>query len=134
MGEGLGQLPHRHAVEEPLATDCCKPAIGAELSFGLDLPCATMRAMVAAAPRIDKRLSRLVRRIAKRGMSSADVHRAVGTYAATLGVVRPSYEQVRQLANDARLEQAARREAAKLLLEVDLGVRPLSDLYPLLEE
>jgi hypothetical protein len=90
--------------------------------------------VVVSAPTIDSRLRRLARRLSRRSLSAAAIHREIGRYAGLVGVTRPSYEQVRILVNHARLERAARRATAQLLLEVDLGVRPVSDLYPLLEE
>jgi hypothetical protein len=36
--------------------------------------------------------------------------------------------------NEARLQQLARPATAELLLDVNLGIRPVSDLYQLLEE
>jgi hypothetical protein len=91
--------------------------------------------VVAAAPRIDPRLRRLARRLARRGqLSTADVYRNVGAYSARIGVFRPSYQQIRLIVNDARMRQAAYRATAQLLLEVDLGVRPVSDLLQLLRE
>jgi hypothetical protein len=47
---------------------------------------------------------------------------------------RPSYEQIRLVVNEARLQQVARRATAELLVQVELGIRPVSDLLQLLEE
>jgi hypothetical protein len=77
--------------------------------------------MVAAAPRIDPRLLRLARRLGRRRLPTADVHRAVGSYASSLGVPRPSYQQVRLVVNEARMKHAARRAAAQLVLDIELG-------------
>jgi hypothetical protein len=90
--------------------------------------------MVAAAPRIDPRLRRLARRLGRRRLATADVHRAVGAYATRIGVARPSYQQVRLLVNEARVQHAARRAAAQLILDVELGRRPVTDLLYFLEE
>ena len=91
--------------------------------------------MVASAPRIDPRLRRVARRLGRRRpLSAADVHRKVGTYAEQIGVFRPSYEQIRLVVNEARLQQAVRRATAQLLLDVELGVRSPLDLLRLLEE
>jgi hypothetical protein len=65
---------------------------------------------------------------------AADVHRAVGEYADRLALPRPSYEQVRLVVNEARIRSAARRAAAQLVLDVELGRRPVTDLLQLLEE
>jgi hypothetical protein len=90
--------------------------------------------VVDAAPRIDARLRRLVRRLARRGASSAEVNRAVGSYAWTIGLARPSYEQIRVLANDARLEHMARVATVELVRDVYFGARPVSDLQGLFRE
>lgn len=90
--------------------------------------------MVPAAPRIDPRLQRTARRLGGRGLRAADAHRNVGTYAEKLGLVRPSYQQIRLLVNEGRYRAAARRATAELLAEVYFGRRPLTDLYQLLEE
>jgi hypothetical protein len=90
--------------------------------------------MVAAAPRMDPRLRRLACRLGRRRLATADVHRAVGGYASRIGVPRPSYEQVRLLVNEARIQYAARRVAAELILDVELGRRRVTDLLYLLEE
>jgi hypothetical protein len=77
----------------------------------------------------------MARRLGRRGSSSAaDVHRSVGAYAGRIDAFRPSYEQIRLVVNEARLHQAARRATAQLLLDVELGVRPVRDLLRLLEE
>jgi hypothetical protein len=90
--------------------------------------------MVVSAPTIDPRLRRHARRLSRRSLPAAAIHREIGRYAEVIGVTRPSYQQVRLLVNHARSERAARRATAQLLLEVELGVRPVSDLYPLLKE
>jgi ribose 1,5-bisphosphokinase PhnN len=91
--------------------------------------------MVASAPRIDPRLRRLARRLARRGrLSTADVHRSVGAYSARIDAFRPSYQQIRIVVNEARLRQAARRATAQLLFEIDMGARPVTDLLKLLKE
>ena len=90
--------------------------------------------MVPAASRIDPRLRRAARRLGGRGSRAADAHRSVGAYAETLGLVRPSYQQVRLLVNDGRDRAAARRATTGLLIDVYFGRRPLTDLHQLLED
>jgi hypothetical protein len=75
-----------------------------------------------------------MRRLGRTRASIADIHRSVGEYAESIGVTRPSYEQTRVIVNDARLRHLATREAASLLLDVQFGVRPVTDLLQLLEE
>jgi hypothetical protein len=90
--------------------------------------------MVCSAPSIDPRLRRLARRLARRRRTAADVHRAVGEYAWSLWLPRPSYQQIRLEVNDARMRQAARRATAQLLLEIEIGARPITDVLQLLKE
>jgi hypothetical protein len=90
--------------------------------------------MVVSAPRIDTRLLRAARRLGRRPSSVADIHRSLGVYAEQIGVARPSYQQIRLIVNDARMRQAARRATTELLLDVELGTRPVTDLAQLLEE
>jgi hypothetical protein len=90
--------------------------------------------MVRAAPLIDVRVVRFVRRFEPRADAIADVVRATGGYCERIGVTRPSYEQVRVLVHGARERRGRRRAAAKLLLEVDLRARPPSDLLHLLDD
>jgi hypothetical protein len=89
--------------------------------------------VVASAPSIDGRLRRLTRRLTRRGMAAADIHRAVGQYAQLLGLARPSYQQVRVLVVEHRARLAARRATAELLRDVELNTRPATDLLQLLE-
>jgi len=90
--------------------------------------------VVSAAPIIDRRLRRVARRLGRRRSSVADIHRAIGEYAFRLGVTRPSYEQIRVIVNDARVEHLARGATADVLLGVQLGTRPVTDLLQFLEE
>jgi hypothetical protein len=91
--------------------------------------------VIASAPRIDPRLRRLARRLARNDrLSRADVHRSVGAYSSRIGAFRPSYQQIRLEVNEARRRQADRRAAAQLLLEIDMRSRPVTDLLKLLRD
>jgi len=90
--------------------------------------------VIASAPRIDPRIRRVARRLGGRRSSAADIHRSIGEYAGRIGVAQPSYQQIRLIVNDARMRQVARRATAELLLQVELGTRPVTDLLQLLEE
>lgn len=90
--------------------------------------------MVLAAPTIDRRLHRVINRLTRGSLSAAAIHREIGRYAVSIGLPRPSYEQTRVFVNLARRERAERRATTALLLEVDMEVRPVSDLYVLLRE
>jgi hypothetical protein len=75
-----------------------------------------------------------VRRLERRHRVIADVVRATGVYCESIGVTRPSYEQIRLLFHIARDRRERRRAAAKLLLDVELRARPPSDLQYLLDD
>jgi hypothetical protein len=89
--------------------------------------------MVAAGPTIDPKLLRLARRLDRAPRPIAATVRDVGAYAGTLGLPRPSYEQLRVHLHEARARREERRRAMELLLEVELGVRSPRDLLPLVE-
>jgi hypothetical protein len=88
--------------------------------------------MVVSSVRTDIRVARFIRRFERRAESVADVVRAAGNFCDRSGLTRPSYEQIRLLAREARNRRERRRAAAQLLLEVDLRARPPSDLEYLL--
>ena len=90
--------------------------------------------MVASAVRIDPRVARIVRKLERKNRVIADVVRTTGTYCDALGLTRPSYEQIRLLFHIARERRERRRAALDLLVEVDLRVRPPSDLLYLLDD
>ncbi len=81
--------------------------------------------MSRAAPRIDRRLLRLID--ASVGEAAADVTRAVGEAAGELGLARPSYEQVRVLLRYAEAEQQ-RVTTTDVLLDIAFRARPAYDL------
>lgn len=56
-------------------------------------------------------------------MPIAETNRRVGALARSLGLVRPSYEQVRTLVHDAR-RRGRRPSAGDVLLDVAFRVRP----------
>lgn len=90
--------------------------------------------MVVSAPRADIRVVRIVRKLERRHRVIADVVRATGTYCESIGLTRPSYEQIRLLFHIAHDRRERRRAAAELLLDVDLRVRPPSDLLYLFDD
>jgi hypothetical protein len=64
-----------------------------------------------AAPRIDPRLRRFIAGSARRE-TPAEITRAVGALAWSLGLVRPSYQQVRVLARTAEAPPTPGRRSA----------------------
>lgn len=79
----------------------------------------------AAAPRIDRRLLRIIERCL--GESPAEVTRTVGETAEALGLVRPSYEQVRVLLRRAEIERD-RVTTTDVLFDIAMRARPAYDL------
>ena len=81
--------------------------------------------MVVCAARLEGKLRDELERMARKqkDYSIAELNRAIGERAETLGLTRPSYARVRQVVNGAR----ARIEPpswGELLLDVDLRKRP----------
>ena len=58
--------------------------------------------MTAAAPRVDLRLRDAIGRLDRRDTPIAETNRRIGTLAASLGLPRPSYEQVRAIVHASR--------------------------------
>lgn len=79
--------------------------------------------MVPAAPRIDARLVRALKRLDDGRTPIAEINRRIGALAAELGLVRPSYERVRVVLHELRWE-AAQPSTADVLLDVAFRVRP----------
>ena len=95
---------------------------------------ASLGLVVRAAPPMDIRVVRFVRRFESRAASIADVVRAAGGFCERMGITRPSYESIRVLVHDARDRRERRRAAAQLIVDVDLRARPLGDLEYLLDD
>ena len=74
-----------------------------------------------AGPRIDSRLVAALERLDRPGTPIAETNRRVGRLARELGLVRPSYEQVRALVHEARTRG---RRPGDVLLDVAFRVRP----------
>jgi hypothetical protein len=91
---------------------------------------------VASAPRIDSRLIAAMQRFDDRGRPIAETYRRIGLIAETIGLSRPSYEQVRRLIHEQRagrrdpgigsvlLDIAFRAAPPEALLEVLAGTGP----------
>jgi hypothetical protein len=84
-----------------------------------------------AAPRLGREL-RAVIMLADDGASAAEICRRVGDAAERLGLVRPSYEQVRVIVNEQRRrpDAASRVSGGKLLMDIWLRTRPAWDVEP----
>jgi hypothetical protein len=79
---------------------------------------------VRCATRFPPTLVEFAERLARKDLSVADIHRAVGARAAELGVPRPSYERTRQLVYEIRLEPIV-PGWGEVLTDVAWRVRPI---------
>jgi hypothetical protein len=77
--------------------------------------------MTTAAPRIRPKLLRAIVRLDDRSVPIAEVNRRVGREAEQLGLMRPSYERVRQLVHLARRLEHRRRLRPVLQLVAAAG-------------
>ena len=79
--------------------------------------------MARAAPRVDARLVAAIARLDDLGQPIAETNRQVGTVAESLGLPRPSYEQVRVLVHEVR-RGVRFPGAGDVLLDVAFRSRP----------
>jgi len=79
------------------------------------------------APRIDSRLVATAERLDNPTTPIAETNRRVGAVAAELGLVRPSYEQVRSIVTRAR-RLGRRPSAGDVLLDIAFRTRPPTSL------
>lgn len=89
--------------------------------------------MPKQAPRIDPRLVTALRRLDDASEPIAATYRRVGRAAEHLGIVRPSYEQVRVLVHMERRWVEGRRVKQELVESVLLGRRSSDALKELLD-
>jgi hypothetical protein len=87
--------------------------------------------MVAAAPRVDLRLVAAIERFDDPRRPIAETNRRIGLVAETLGLPRPSYEEVRRLV---RLWRAGRGgpEVGHVLLDIAFRAAPPEALLDVL--
>jgi hypothetical protein len=79
--------------------------------------------MAPFAPRIDSRLVAAIERLDDTTVRIAETNRRLGELADTLGLTRPSYEQVRTIVHDFR-RLGPRPGAGQVLLDIAFRVRP----------
>jgi hypothetical protein len=79
--------------------------------------------MAAAAPRIDRRLVAAVPWLDDPREPMAETNRRIGLLAHDLGLVKPSYEQIRTLVKQHRRERP-QPTAGRVLLEIAFRSRP----------
>jgi len=88
--------------------------------------------MASQAPRIGPTLLAGIERLDDDSVPIAEVYRRVAALASHLGVVRPSYEQIRILVHEHRPRGLA-PTAGQILLDVALRSRPPKALLELLK-
>jgi hypothetical protein len=79
--------------------------------------------MAASAPTIDSRLVAAIEVLDDPGVRIAETNRRLGEIADSLGLPRPSYEQVRTIVHRAR-RLGPQPGAGQVLLEIAFRVRP----------
>jgi hypothetical protein len=81
--------------------------------------------VLSFAPRIPLRLLDEIERQSRRAVPIAEMNRCVGRAAASMGLPRPSYEQVRVLVHTARrYRRYGRQPVSTVALQVAFRVRP----------
>jgi hypothetical protein len=85
----------------------------------------TLEEVLTFAPRIDARLVAAAERLDSSTTPIAETNRRVGVVAAELGLVRPSYEQIRSVVQRAR-DLGRRQSSGDVLLEIAFRSRPPS--------
>jgi hypothetical protein len=90
--------------------------------------------VVSIAPRFDARLIAALARLDRRDQPIAETNRRLGVAAESLGVPRPSYEQVRTLV--LALRRRGRRDpgVGELLYDFVYQLRPVDQIIELLAE
>ena len=83
--------------------------------------------MLSFAPRIDARLVAAAERLDNPTTPIAETNRRVGLVAGELGLVRPSYEQVRTIVVQAR-RRGRQPSTGDVLLDIAFRTRPPSAL------
>jgi hypothetical protein len=79
--------------------------------------------MLSFAPRVDSRLVAAAERLDSPGTPVAETNRRLGLVAAELGLVRPSYEEVRRIVSESR-RRGRQPTAGDVLLDIAFRVRP----------
>jgi hypothetical protein len=88
----------------------------------------------SAAPRLDPRLLEAIARIDDHSVPIAETYRRTRDVAEDLDIPRPSYERVRLHLKLVRRRRMVRRRKRDILIDVAMHLRPVEDLYEVLEE
>jgi hypothetical protein len=84
---------------------------------------------VKFAPRISPRLVDVIDRLARRGLTAAEICRQVGDEAERLGLTRPSYECVRLRVTETR-RLPAERSTGEALAGIAYPFKPPTVIWP----
>jgi hypothetical protein len=79
--------------------------------------------VVAIAPRVDSRLVAAIERLDNPRISIAELNRMIGLVARELGLLRPSYEEVRRTVHAVR-EGRQTSSLGRVLLDISFRARP----------
>ena len=88
------------------------------------------RILTICGPRIDERLVAAIARLDDPTLPIAETNRRLGVVAEGLGLIRPSYQQVRVIVHELRSQHQSPRLGA-ILLDISYGVRPPQAIYDL---
>jgi hypothetical protein len=80
------------------------------------------RILTRCGPRIDQRLVAAIARLDDPTLPIAETNRRLGVVAAGLGLLRPSYHQVRVIVHELRAQKRSSRPG-EVLLEIAYGMR-----------
>jgi len=88
--------------------------------------------LTRCGPRIDERLVAALARLDDPTLPIAETNRRLGVVAEGLGLIRPSYQQVRVIVHELRSQKRSSR-LGETLLEVAYGMRTREQILRVLE-
>lgn len=90
------------------------------------------RILTISGPRIDERLVGALARLDDPTLPIAETNRRLGVVAEGLGLIRPSYQQVRVIVHELRSQKRSSR-VGETLLEIAYGMRTQGQMLRVLE-
>jgi hypothetical protein len=85
------------------------------------------RVLTRSGPRIDERLVAAIARLDDRTLPIAETNRRLGVVAEGLGLIRPSYQQVRVIVHEVRSQYRSPR-LGEMLLESSFRIKSPDDV------
>jgi hypothetical protein len=82
----------------------------------------------SASPRLDPRLVDRLGQLARRDLAYAEIRRTLVARALELGIPPPSYEHVRRLTKQARLDRESESPILPIAIGVSIGTRHGNEL------